>query len=54
MNVIEKKRTDRRGARPKVSKVASAATEPKTAALSPAVDGQLREVERTFTDRWEW
>lgn len=54
MNSIQKKRTDRRGARPKVRKAESGGWEPKPASPSMAIDGQLMEVERTFTARWEW
>ena len=54
MNVIEKKRTGGRRTRSRVRKTARGSSEPKPASVSLAVDGQLMEVERTFTDRWEW
>ena len=54
MNVIEKKRTNGRGVRPKVRKPVRGPAEQKPASLVVAVDGQLMEVERTFTARWEW
>ena len=54
MNVVEKERTDGHRTRSSVRTAARGASEPKPVSLSLAVDGQLTEVERTFTDRWEW
>jgi hypothetical protein len=54
MNVVEKKRPDSCRIRPKSGQAAAVGADPKGAALPSAAEHQIAEVERTFTDRWEW
>jgi hypothetical protein len=51
MNVVEKKRTDSRRIK---SGQASTVVDWKKEARPSTADHQIAELERTFTDRWEW
>ncbi len=46
MNVVEKKRAGSRRVKP--------AGQVSAPPVEKAVDQQVAEIERTFTDRWEW